>query len=66
MTDERYAIALDIKRAIDRAEEAHPKCQQVKALHGHLGRLLENHRSELTDDQYVALGGGTGKTDGGG
>lgn len=66
MTEERYAIALDIKREIDRAESAHPRCGHLKALHGHLGRLLEDHRSELTEEQFIALGGGTNKTPPGG
>lgn len=66
MTDERYAVAQDIKQALDRAEAAHPDSKELKALHGHLGRLLEDHRDELGDERFALLGGGTNKTPPGG
>lgn len=62
MTDERFAIALKIKQAMDRAEADHPTSRSVRALHGQLTRLLFDHRDDLSDEQFVALGGGTGKT----
>lgn len=62
MTDELYAIAQDVKQALDRAEAAYPDSKELKVLHFHLGRLLNAHRDGLGDERFAILGGGTNKT----
>lgn len=61
----RYDAFDDLSKARDAlaaAEEAHPGCPRLAALHARLGRALDRFSHLLTEEQYVALGGGTPKT----
>lgn len=50
------------KEALLAAESEHPESRALKVLHERMARGVEALKSILTDDQYAALGGGTGKT----
>lgn len=54
-----------VQRALHRAEAAHPGCPELAKLHRKLGALRDAFRADLSDDQFVAFGGGTNKDDDG-
>lgn len=63
LTTEQIDIGKRIRAGLTAAEAAHPDCPHVASLHRRLGRLLKAFRSQMSDADFVALGGGTGKDD---
>lgn len=63
LSDSAMVKARAIKRALERAHEAHPNSLALNRLH----RAMENgvFELDLPDDQRIALGGGTNKDDDG-
>lgn len=61
MNHTRFSVLAAIKADLDAAHAAHPGSVPLNRLHARLGRAVEELKDMLTDEQYVALGGGTPK-----
>lgn len=62
LTEAHFQAGRAVRRALDRAEQAHPDSPHLATLHQRLAELRDTFRSDLPDDQFIALGGGTPKT----
>jgi hypothetical protein len=51
-----------VKRALERAEEAHPNSLALHRLHGRLAQLVASFEGQLPAGDFEAFGGGTPKT----
>lgn len=64
MTTEQLAAGRAVKRALERAEAAHPDSLSLRQLHHKLADLRDAFRNDMPDGEYVTFGGGTNKDDG--
>lgn len=63
LSPEQLAAGRAVKRALERAEIAHPNSLALHQLHNRLAALRDAFRPDIPDDEFVAFGGGTPKTD---
>lgn len=61
LTDKQIAAGRAVQRELKRAEE-NDGIGLLRSLHRALAELRDSFRSDLSDDQYQAFGGGTPKT----
>lgn len=61
-TEAQITAGRNVKRALERAEEAHPNSLALHRLHLRLGELLVSFQGEIPDTDFQAFGGGTPKT----
>lgn len=59
----RFEKLVKVKEALDTLEQRYPEDRTVQVLHYRLGNALEHFRDRFTEEQFVALGGGTPKTE---
>lgn len=64
LSPEQLAAGRSVKRALERAEAAHPDSALLKRLHVELAALRDTFRDDMPDGDFVTFGGGTPKTDG--
>jgi len=63
MRDDHFDKFAKVKDALTAAETEHPDSRPLKVLHARAAEALDGFSHLFTDDQYVALGGGTPKID---
>lgn len=63
MRDDHFQKFAKVREALVAAEAANPDSRELKLLHACASEALDSHSQLFTDGQYVALGGGTPKTD---
>jgi len=63
ITTEQHQKLVAVKDAIIAAHEAMPDRHDMKLLHGLAERLVAANKSDMTDEQFQTLGGGTNKGD---
>lgn len=63
MRDDHFQHFAKFKASLDAAEKADPDSPHLKVLHARASKALDSFSHMFTDDQYVALGGGTPKSD---
>lgn len=61
LTAEQIAAGRAVKRALERAEEAHPNSGHVRNIHRALAALRDSFRNDMPGEDFVAFGGGTPK-----
>ncbi len=59
MRDTHFQKFAAVREALLAAEEAHPGSTPLATLHARASEALDSHSHLFTDDQYVALSGGT-------
>jgi hypothetical protein len=64
LTPEQIDAGRAVQRQLGRCHDAHPNSLALHRLHRTLAALRDAFRNDLTDDQFVAFGGGTNKDDG--
>lgn len=65
LTPEQLAAGRAVKRALERAEAAHPDSLSLRQLHHRLAALRDAFRNDMPDGDFVSFGGGTPKTEDG-
>lgn len=61
MNNSHFDKFAKVADALAAAEKEHPGSRSLKALHGRMSAALDSHSHLFTDEQFVALGGGTDK-----
>lgn len=61
MRTEHFDHFTKVADALKAAEAEHPDSRALKVLHGRMSTALDANSHLFTDEQYIALGGGTNK-----
>lgn len=59
MRDDHFQKFAKVKAALVAAHAEHPDSRSLDVLHARAAEALDSHSQMFTDEQYVALSGGT-------